>query len=234
MSGVSNDLLVSLSMNYQNSGNTNEELVANLKRNGLIRNKRVQSAMRLVDRGEFCTRNPYEDKPQSIGFGATISSPHMHAIALETLEPFLQPGNIAMDVGCGSGYLTVCMSLMVGDDKRFAGLCVGIDHTDELVDKAISNTKRSHQYLYDVGHCMFRPESAFDLPWGTPGVNTPEIPPVPDAAQADKVHDALFCVLSFFFMCEKEEVCCSKVAGHVDSFFSLLSLGLSLPLQVGE
>eukprot|EP01050_Picozoa_sp_SAG11_P034981 SAG11_NODE_12596_length_695_cov_1.080537_1_plen_107_part_10 len=45
---------------------------------------------------------------QRIGFGATISAPHMHAYALEWLSDRLKPGSKVLDVGCGSGYLTAC------------------------------------------------------------------------------------------------------------------------------
>ena len=41
----------------------------------------------------------------------------------------------ALDVGSGSGYLTACMALMVGETGR----AVGIDHIDELVAWAVSN-----------------------------------------------------------------------------------------------
>lgn len=43
--------------------------------------------------------------PQSIKYQATISAPHMHAYALEYLKDYLKPGNKALDVGFGSGYL---------------------------------------------------------------------------------------------------------------------------------
>lgn len=33
--------------------------------------------MMAVDRGFFIGHNPYEDRPQSIGYRATISAPHM-------------------------------------------------------------------------------------------------------------------------------------------------------------
>jgi 2-polyprenyl-3-methyl-5-hydroxy-6-metoxy-1,4-benzoquinol methylase len=36
-----------------------------------------------------------------------------HAMCLDVLASKLQPGANVLDVGCGSGYLTVCMSLMV-------------------------------------------------------------------------------------------------------------------------
>lgn len=47
------------------------------------------------------------------GIGATISAPHMHAYALELLEHKLKPGARVLDVGSGSGYLSVAFAKMV-------------------------------------------------------------------------------------------------------------------------
>ena len=44
-------------------------------------------------------------RAQGIDYGATISAPHMHAMALEYLKDYLKPGNKVLDVGSGSGYL---------------------------------------------------------------------------------------------------------------------------------
>ena len=41
------------------------------------------------------------DAPQSIGYGVTISAPHMHAHALEILKDNLFEGAKALDVGSG-------------------------------------------------------------------------------------------------------------------------------------
>lgn len=45
--------------------------------NGIIKSERVVTAMKAVDRGNFCKHNPYLDAPQSIGYQVTISAPHM-------------------------------------------------------------------------------------------------------------------------------------------------------------
>ncbi len=52
------------------------------------------------------------DSPQTIGYGATISAPHMHAYALEFLEKYLLKAKNVLDVGSGTGYLTAAMSMM--------------------------------------------------------------------------------------------------------------------------
>jgi len=104
--------------------------------------------MKSVDRGDFCKSNAYYDAPQGIGFGVTISAPHMHAYALELLKNQLKEGNKALDVGSGSGYLTVCFAKMVGS----AGSVVGIDHIKELVDWSESNVNKNHAELLTSGH----------------------------------------------------------------------------------
>lgn len=71
--------------------------------------------MLAVDRAHYCRNNPYMDSPQTIGYGVTISAPHMHAHSLELLKDHLTDGERALDVGSGSGYLTTCMALMLGE-----------------------------------------------------------------------------------------------------------------------
>ena len=63
----------------------------------------------------------------------------MHAHALELLKETLKPGCRALDIGSGSGsgYLTVCMALMVGP----SGKVVGLDHIPELVELGKKNMR---------------------------------------------------------------------------------------------
>lgn len=84
--------------------------------NGIIRSEIVEKAMLEVDRGNYSPVSPYMDAPQGIGYGVTISAPHMHAHALELLKDHLVPGERALDVGSGSGYLTACMAIMLGEN----------------------------------------------------------------------------------------------------------------------
>ncbi|KAI9292079.1 protein-L-isoaspartate O-methyltransferase [Neoconidiobolus thromboides FSU 785] len=91
--------------------------------------------MKRVDRMYFCKKNPYEDSPQVIGFNATISAPHMHAYALESLKDYLNIGSRVLDIGSGSGYLTACMRDMVGSE----GKVIGIEHIPELAEMSRQN-----------------------------------------------------------------------------------------------
>ncbi|KAL8434618.1 hypothetical protein ACSSS7_003093 [Eimeria intestinalis] len=94
-------------MAWRSHGRTNAELVQNLRRNGVFRDQRVYETMLKVDRGFFVRTDPYADSPQPIGFDATISAPHMHAVALEEMAEKLVFGSRALDVGSGTGYLTL-------------------------------------------------------------------------------------------------------------------------------
>ena len=110
-------------------------LVNDLCNKNIIKSTTVKNAMIQVDRACYIQQNPYMDRPQRLAFNTTISAPHMHAHALELLKDHLQPGMRALDVGCGSGYLTACMGLMVGN----MGTVVGIDHIEGLVDLTKTN-----------------------------------------------------------------------------------------------
>lgn len=81
----------------------NKALVEYLKRNGMIKSKRVAEVMETIDRGLFVPNGvpAYIDSPMAIGFNATISAPHMHAACLELLKEHLKPGMRALDVGSG-------------------------------------------------------------------------------------------------------------------------------------
>ena len=69
--------------------------------------------MEQVDRKFYCPSSPYQDSPQGIGYGVTISAPHMHAWALELLIKKLKTAKNALDVGSGTGYLTAAMALIM-------------------------------------------------------------------------------------------------------------------------
>ncbi|XP_045479727.1 protein-L-isoaspartate(D-aspartate) O-methyltransferase [Harmonia axyridis] len=138
-------IIVSI-MAWRSHGKTNLELVRNLRANGIIKSDNVENAMLSVDRSHYCKNNAYIDQPQSIGYGVTISAPHMHAHALELLKDQLTKGTRALDVGSGSGYLTACMALMMGEK----GVAVGIDHISELVETSKMNIMKDNPELLET------------------------------------------------------------------------------------
>jgi len=80
-----------------------------------IRSSNVLAAMRKVDRADFLCdsekRFAYNDEPQPIGFGQTISQPFIVALMTEMLE--LNSDDIVLEVGVGSGYQTAILLELV-------------------------------------------------------------------------------------------------------------------------
>ncbi|KAF1376853.1 hypothetical protein EPR50_G00190530 [Perca flavescens] len=138
---------VCLIMAWKSGGASHAELVNNLRKNGIIKSDKVYEVMLATDRAHFSRCNPYMDSPQSIGYQATISAPHMHAYALELLHDQLYEGAKALDVGSGSGILSVCFARMVGAK----GKVIGIDHIKELVDESVTNVKKDDPSLITSG-----------------------------------------------------------------------------------
>ena len=130
---------------YHPSNKSMKELCDELVKNGDIKNGNVYRAMLKVDRADYSPNFPYEDSPQSINYNVTISAPHMHAYCLELLQDHLKKGGKALDIGFGSGYLTVAMSKMMEDE----GLVVGIEHIQQLCDFAVKNISKNNKNLLD-------------------------------------------------------------------------------------
>ncbi|XP_078261652.1 protein-L-isoaspartate(D-aspartate) O-methyltransferase [Rhinoraja longicauda] len=139
------------SMAWKCGGDSQAELVNNLRKNGIIKTEKVYQVMLATDRCHYAKSNPYTDSPQSIGFQATISAPHMHAYALELLHDQLAEGAKALDVGSGSGILTSCFARMVGPN----GKVVGIEHIKELVNDSTANVKKDDPSLLTSGRVKF-------------------------------------------------------------------------------
>ena len=115
-----------------------------------------------VDRKNFITdfTKAYVDAPLLIAHDQTISAPHMvnthnntkqwnssehvidcfwfiinifqHALVLEAFLEKFGNGKRALDIGCGSGYLTTCLALALGEES----IIVGIDCFPKLRDMA--------------------------------------------------------------------------------------------------
>lgn len=129
-------------------------LIGSLQGAGILKTDRIAGVMQLVDRSHYVPRSfpSYADCPQPIGDGQTISAPHMHAQALELLSPFLHEGSSALDVGCGSGYLTACMGYLV----KPGGNVIGLENREPLVELSNSNVAKANPDLLSSGIVHFR------------------------------------------------------------------------------
>lgn len=99
-----------------------------------------------VDRANYVAQRArsmaYQDSPQTIGYNATISAPHMHAHVAELLLPYLLPGSSALDVGSGSGYMLSVFHHLTNADRANRGHIVGIEHIPQLTDISLENMQR--------------------------------------------------------------------------------------------
>jgi protein-L-isoaspartate O-methyltransferase len=68
----------------------------------------------------------------------------MHVIAMDKLKPFLKDSSTFLDVGCGTGYSTLCIS-MLSDRLKMPLHCHGIDIYESLTEQATLNAKKYSQ-----------------------------------------------------------------------------------------
>jgi len=121
-------------------------LVEKLVREGIIRSEKVKRAMLKVPRELFVPEHlkelAYEDTPLPIGYGQTISAPHMVAIMLEEAE--LDEGMKVLEVGTGSGYNAALIAEIVAPQgSRNPGHVYTIERIPELAEFAKKNLERA-------------------------------------------------------------------------------------------
>ena len=134
-----------MQQDYRPIHSTMEDLCKELVSKNWIQTQKVLDVMMKVDRADFAPTNPYENNPQCIGYNVVISAPLLHAYCLEALRDYLVEGSTALDIGFGSGYLTVGMSKMMNDK----GCVVGIEHIKELYDFGFKNISKNHKDLIE-------------------------------------------------------------------------------------
>ncbi len=101
-----------------------EELINELKGEGVLKNANVLRAFMAIDRKGFVPEElaseAYGNYPLPIGFGQTISQPFTVAFMLDLLEP--KPGEKILDVGSGSGWTTALLAQSVGEKGTVCGM----------------------------------------------------------------------------------------------------------------
>jgi protein-L-isoaspartate(D-aspartate) O-methyltransferase len=102
---------------------------------------RIIQAMSKVPREIFVPEQliarAYDDTPLPIGYGQTISAPHMVAIMCDILD--LQSGMKVLEIGGGSGYHAAVMAEIIGPE----GQVFSVERIPELVILAKKNLKKA-------------------------------------------------------------------------------------------
>ncbi|MFH1722205.1 MAG: protein-L-isoaspartate(D-aspartate) O-methyltransferase [Candidatus Altiarchaeota archaeon] len=155
------------------------ELVGRLVSAGYVEGEDVIKAMLAVPREEFLPGDrrskAYIDSPLPIGFGQTISAPHMVAIMSSKLKPPLNPADAVkiLEIGTGSGYQAAVLAELYPK-----AMIVSIERVAELVPFARDNLGRcGYEKVEVVGGdgTLGHPESApYDIIIVTAG--SPKIP----------------------------------------------------------
>ena len=112
-------------------------LILSLKSSGYLNTKEVIDAMEKVPRELFVPesqkRSAYKDSPLFIGYGQTISAPHMVALMAEALE--LRSDDKVLEIGTGRGYNACVIAQIV--DRVYT-----IERCEELAEIAMNNIKK--------------------------------------------------------------------------------------------
>ena len=115
---------------------TATEMIERLRAGG-VRDEGVLAAMAAVPREEYVLpadrEDAYADRALPIGSGQTISQPLMVAIILEALQ--LRAGEIALDIGTGSGYQAAVMAAC-------GARVISVERIPELANQAAQRLDR--------------------------------------------------------------------------------------------
>jgi len=167
------------------------ELVKRLISSGVLHDNKVIEAMRKVPREEFVPDNlrghAYIDTPLHIGYGQTISAPHMVAIMCQELE--LESGQKVLEVGTGSGYhAAVTAETISQTDETETSQVFSLEIIEELASFARERLERTGygeivRVIRGDGSQGYIEEAPFDRIYATAA---PSRVPLPLIAQLER------------------------------------------------
>lgn len=119
-----------------------------------VRDRAVLEAMRVVPRHRLIPRHlersAYADRPLPIGHGQTISQPYIVARMTELLE--LEPEDVVLEVGTGSGYQAAVLAMIVRKVVSIEIIAaLAGSAREDLVDLGFGNITVHHKDGY-FGH----------------------------------------------------------------------------------
>ncbi len=125
-------------------------LIEQMKKNGILKSERIESAFRYVDRQDFVPdsliHSCYEDRALPIGKGQTISQPSTVAFMLELLNPL--PEQKILDVGSGSCWTTALLAFIVGEQ----GKVIALERIEALVELGRNNLQKYQNLAVEIHH----------------------------------------------------------------------------------
>ncbi|XP_069493657.1 protein-L-isoaspartate(D-aspartate) O-methyltransferase-like isoform X3 [Ambystoma mexicanum] len=116
-------LLVARNMAWTSSGNTHDQLISNLRKNGVIKSQRVYDVLLATDRAHYVKDFSYMDSPQTIGYKATISAPHMvgatgKVVGIEHIEQLVRDSIANVRADDETLLASGRIKLVVGDGRN--------------------------------------------------------------------------------------------------------------------
>lgn len=143
-------------MAWRSGGTSNDEMVANLKRFGVISSAAVERGFRSVDRKFFVPQErrddqAHSDQPLREG-NVHISAPHMYGAALEALDLQENSSMSFLNVGSGTGYMNCIVAVILGPYSTNYGVEIHqdvLDHCEGAIArwKAMYHDKLPHFQL---------------------------------------------------------------------------------------
>jgi len=119
-------------MAWQSSGTTNDEMVDNLMRFGVVSSRGIEYGFRHVDRAHFVPQNnknlAHSDQPLKEG-NIHISAPHIYGSVLEALELHRNSSLSFLNVGSGTGYVSCIVATILGQKSNHFSVEI---HSDVL------------------------------------------------------------------------------------------------------
>lgn len=139
-------------------------MVSQLQSKKILISKNVIDAMKNVPRHLFVPfkmrKNAYEDNPQQIDYGQTISAPHMNAMMCEYLQ--IKKGQKILEVGTGSGYHCALLAEIVGKN----GKVYSVERIPNLAQKASKVLKELNYSNCEIitgdGTCGYQDEAPYE------------------------------------------------------------------------
>lgn len=149
-----------------------QNLIRNLIGEGILRSPQVIRALQLVNREHFLPENMKQyaaaDCPLSIGWGQTVSAPHMVAIMNEALE--LDIGQKVLEVGAGSGWHAATVAEIVAPSNKPRetwGHVYTVEIIEGLAEFARTNLDKAGYgdrvtIIHGDGSCGYPKEAPYD------------------------------------------------------------------------